>query len=74
MEKKIIGAIAFAAIAIAAGQNYNQSKNKTHLSDLAIANIEALASCETITGGSCWMSSYTWRCCVGGDWGCVPCD
>ncbi|KKB54442.1 hypothetical protein HMPREF1212_00155 [Parabacteroides sp. HGS0025] len=74
MKKKIFGVALIAAMAVAAGWNFNQNKNETKLSDLAMANVEALAGCETITGGSCWMSSYTWRCCEGGDWGCAPCD
>ena len=40
MGKKIIGVIAFAAIA-AAGWNYQQNKNEVQLSDLE--NVEALA-------------------------------
>ena len=42
MGKKIIGVIAFAAIA-AAGWNYQQNKNEVQLSDLALENVEALA-------------------------------
>ena len=43
MGKKIIGVIAFAAIAVAAGWNYQQNKQDAELSDLALENIEALA-------------------------------
>ena len=43
MGKKIIGVIAFAAIAVAAGWNLNLSKNETQLSELTLKNIEALA-------------------------------
>ena len=43
MGKKIIGVIAFAAIAVAAGLNYQQNKQDVELSDLALENIEALA-------------------------------
>ncbi len=46
MEKKIIGVIAFAAIAAAAGWNYRQNKQEVELSDLALANVEALARWE----------------------------
>ena len=42
MGKKIIGVIAFAAIAVAAGWNYQQNKQDVELSDLALENIEAL--------------------------------
>ena len=43
MGKKIIGVIAFAAIAAVAGWNYQQNKNEVQLSDLALENVEALA-------------------------------
>ena len=48
MGKKIIGVIAFAAIAAAAGWNYNQNNQKVELSDLALENVEALARGEGI--------------------------
>ena len=41
MGKKIIGVIAFAAIAAVAGWNYQQNKNEVQLSDLALENVEA---------------------------------
>lgn len=41
--KKLFGIIAIVAIA-AAGWNFNQSKNEVELSDLALANVEALAN------------------------------
>ncbi|MBC8602202.1 hypothetical protein H8784_10800 [Parabacteroides acidifaciens] len=47
MGKKIIGVIAFAAIAVAAGWNYQQNKQEVELSDLALANVEALARDES---------------------------
>lgn len=43
MGKKFFGVIAFAAIAVAAGWNYQQNKQDVELSDLAQENIEALA-------------------------------
>ena len=46
MKKKIFGAVLIAAMALAAGWNFNQSKNEVVLSDLALANVEALASGE----------------------------
>ena len=49
MGKKIIGVIAFAAIAVAAGWNYQQNKQEVELSDLALANVEALARGEETT-------------------------
>ena len=47
MGKKIIGVIAFAAIAVAAGWNYQQNKQEVELSDLALENVEALARGES---------------------------
>lgn len=49
MGKRIIGVIAFVAIAVAAGWNYQQNKQSVELSDLALENVEALARRE---GGS----------------------
>ena len=49
MGKKIIGVIAFAAIAVAAGWNYQQNTNEVQLSDLALENAEALARGESGT-------------------------
>lgn len=46
MGKKIIGIIAFAAIAVTAVWNYQQKKQNVELSDLALENIEALARSE----------------------------
>lgn len=43
MKKKIFGVALIAAMAVAAGWNFNQSKNEVELSDLALANVEALA-------------------------------
>jgi hypothetical protein len=51
MKKKMLGIIAFAAIAAVAGWNYNQNMNNVNLSDLALENVEALASGEG--GGAC---------------------
>lgn len=49
MGKKIIGVIAFTAIAVVAGWNFQRNINKMDLSDLAIANVEALANGESGT-------------------------
>ena len=48
MKKKMLGIIAFAAIAAVAGWNYNQNMNNVNLSDLALENVEALAGGENI--------------------------
>lgn len=63
MKKKIFGVAIIAAMALAAGWNFNQSKNEVELSDLALANIEALAryeddycpnGCLDEDGDGCW--------------------
>lgn len=41
--KKILFAIAFAAVTLLSGYNYMQNTNEVKLSDLALANVEALA-------------------------------
>lgn len=43
MKKKIIGAVLITAMAVTVGWNFNQSKKEIILSDLALANVEALA-------------------------------
>jgi NVEALA protein len=74
MKRKIVGVAIVAAIAFVGGWNYNQSKNETKLNDLALANVEALATCET-THGTCWWTSQSYtKCCEGGWYGCSPCD
>lgn len=47
MKKKIFGVALIAAMAVAASWNFNQSKNEVELSDLALANVEALARNES---------------------------
>ena len=51
--KKFFGIMAIAVVAAAAGWHYNQSQNELELSDLALANIEALASNESTVGKYC---------------------
>lgn len=46
MKKRILSATIIAAVAIVAGWNYQQSENEMELSDLALANVEALAQSE----------------------------
>ena len=71
MGTKILGVIAFVAIAAAAGWNYQQNKNEVQLSDLALENAEALARGESVTdycddfttmrcmtSGTVWMDMY----------------
>lgn len=62
MRKKILSAALMAAVALAAGWNINRSNNDILLSDLALNNVEALASGESGGGGSdCYKCSYDWR-------------
>lgn len=49
MKKKIFGIALIAIMALAAGWNFTQSKNEVKLSELALANVEALAEDETST-------------------------
>ena len=71
MGTKILGVIAFVAIAAAAGWKYQQNTNEVHLSDLALENAEALARGESgtdycddfttmrcMTSGTVWMDMY----------------
>ena len=53
MTKKIFGIIIIAVVAIVAGLNYQQGKTDVKLSDLALANVEALADGEVIIGVPC---------------------
>ena len=53
MTKKIFGIIIIAVVAIVAGWNYQQGKTDVKLSDLALANVEALAEEEWGGGEYC---------------------
>lgn len=66
MKLKIFGAVLFTAIATVAGWNYSQSQNELKLSDLALANIEALANNE----GSCCIGSRFLVTSIPGGWHC----
>ena len=50
MRKKILGIAVMAVVAVAAAWNINQSENEIKLSDLALDNVEALASGECGSG------------------------
>lgn len=66
MKKKIFGAALVVALAVAAGWNFNQSKNETALSELGMANVEALARGEIASG-------YAYKDCInqGGNISCT---
>ncbi len=62
MKKKILGIAVMVVVALTVGWNINQSENDIKLSDLALDNVEALASGEGGGGGSdCYKCSYDWR-------------
>lgn len=70
MKKKIFGAALIAAMAVAAGLNFNQSKNEINLTDLTLANVEALARSETddeFTQKTCCVAIWENRNCSGCD-------
>lgn len=46
MVKKVMGVIGVVAVCAVAGWNYQQSEQEVELSDLALANVEALARWE----------------------------
>ena len=54
MKKRIFGAALLIVIAVTAGWNFNQSKNEVVLSELALANIEAIAQGELQSGKDCY--------------------
>lgn len=61
MKKKLIGIIAIVAVAVVAGYNIYASQSNVKLSDLALANIDALASSGEGSLGDCeiyCMPSY----------------
>lgn len=65
--KKSLGLLATVSVVAAAGWNYQQNKEKVELSDLALANVEALASGESSirayqTMGYCTPSSLNYMC------------
>lgn len=68
MKKKLISAAFVVAIALTAGYNVYTSQNKVALSDLALDNVEALASGE---GGS-WTGKI-WLNGEHGTGGCIHC-
>ena len=47
MKKKFLGIVAAVAVVAIAGVNYLQMNQSTELSDLALANVEALAQGES---------------------------
>jgi len=62
MKKKIFGGIAVLAIAAAAAFNVNFSAQSNGLSDVSLANVEALAQESTTTYPSCNTDIYYFSC------------
>ncbi|WP_293716711.1 NVEALA domain-containing protein [uncultured Parabacteroides sp.] len=62
--KKLFGIIIIAAIAVTAGWNFSQSQNEVELSDLALANVEALARREV--GFNCFWEDRNYVLCYNG--------
>ncbi|MFV0583320.1 MAG: NVEALA domain-containing protein [Parabacteroides gordonii] len=56
--KKSFGIIVIATIAVAASWNFNNSKNEVNLSDLTLANVEALAQSESDYDKKIWERHY----------------
>lgn len=56
--KKLFGIIVIATIAVAASWNFNNSKNEVNLSDLTLANVEALAQSESDYDKKIWERHY----------------
>lgn len=56
--KKLFGIIVIATIAVAASWNFNNSKNEVNLSDLTLANVEALAQSESDYDQKIWERHY----------------
>ncbi|MDR2968691.1 MAG: NVEALA domain-containing protein [Tannerellaceae bacterium] len=73
MKRNYLKLILLAVIVVAAGTMFSHANKKLAMSDMTLANVEALATCEKVAG-TCWMNTYTWECCDAGHVGCAPCD
>ena len=62
MTKKILGGIAVVVIAATMALNINFSANNTSLSDLSLANVEALAQGEVYADCICDADPEAWSC------------
>lgn len=59
MKNKILGVAIIAALTITASWNFQQNQKQTKLSDLTLANVEALASGEDTSGKICFYPGTT---------------
>jgi hypothetical protein len=74
MRKKILSVIAVVAVAAVAGYNvYTAQKSDVVLSDIALANVEALAEDEWGLYNCFWDSSSFWFCTRWGTYLGCPC-
>lgn len=62
MKKKFLGIVAAVAVVAIAGVNYLQMNQDVELSDLALANVEALANEEWGGGKYCQWDSSNYNC------------
>jgi hypothetical protein len=63
MKKKILGVAIVAAIALVSGWNISQSMSEVALSDVSLANVEALADGEnSLCSKNIWYSASS-SCC-----------
>ncbi len=69
MSKKFFATLIVAVVATFAGYNIYQSQRTVTMSDLALANVEALAWRE-IGDSDCRMNTVTWVCLWGEGTGC----
>lgn len=72
MKKNIRAVMMVAAIALIAGINMFNSQRTVAMSDIALANVEALADEEWYDGNCFWERQYT-RCMPGGIYEHCPC-
>lgn len=59
MKKKIRAVMMIAVVALVAGINVYHSQATVDMSDVALANVEALAREEWYDGNCRWVSQYT---------------
>lgn len=73
MKKSILKIVFVSAFALVAGYSVYALQQNAEMSDLALANVEALANGES-GSFNCWWDSVDCRICyVGGDWLGCPC-
>lgn len=64
MRKKLFATMIVAVVAVAASYNIYQSQNTNTLSDLALANVEALAASEGSGGYNCYWNNKNYDDCI----------